>query len=119
MACSSKCHVTESTFLFQLGGGILRIEMGQEVLLHSHNKYTIELQTFRSMHRHHRYGTRFLPQVIQVGSEGDLIEERREGVLFCWRLFLELFDGGEEFVKVFHSGVCFHGILLPQHRPIS
>ena len=79
-------HVRQAALLLELGGIVVGPagDMREDALLHARHKHDRELQALGGVHRHHGDGVRVAGQRIQVGAEGEPLEQRRQGLACEW-----------------------------------
>ena len=111
-------HVAQAALLLHL----LRLsdgpDTGEDALLGPHHKDHRELQPLGRVHGHHHHAVLIWVVAVQVGVQGDLIQEARQGGLLP-RILQIAVDGGEQLPHVFQTGPVLHGVLALQHHGVT
>ena len=111
-------HVAQPPLLLHLLGLADGPNAGEDPLLHADHKDHGEFQPLGSVHGHHHHAVLAGVVVVQIGIQGNGVQEARQGGLPLRILYVAV-DGGQKLPHVFQPGPVLHRVLGLQHDGIA
>ena len=99
-------HVAKAALLFHVLFIIAGHVAGKNTVFHTHNKDVGELQALGGVDGHHRDAVGVLVIAVQVGDQGDFLEETCQGRVLAVLVDVGL-DRADELAQVLKAGLAF------------
>ena len=118
--CTGDANVCQSALFFKLLGIVHGADRGEDAVLHANDEHYGELQSLCGVHGHKANCVIICGKLVDIGVEGDLLQESRKSCFFaCFGLCLHICGNvGFKFFDVFKTGETLIALTL-EHCSIA